>query len=114
MTESVNWGRVSSEISTSMLLTPIKVGDKLFNLSIIDHNCIYCTLQISQFASRRAWFNYIDQNSKFLTTKKVKKKKTNLSFLYLYVFTIMAFFYVIVVTIHGNTKRIRRVTDRIV
>ena len=23
-----------------MILTPIKVGDKLFNLPLIDHNCI--------------------------------------------------------------------------
>ena len=72
-----------------MLLTPIKVGDKLFNLPIIDHNC---TLQISQFASRRARFNYIDRNSEVLNNKNGKIKKTNLSYLHLYVFSIMAFF----------------------
>ena len=75
-----------------MLLTPIKVSDKLFNLPIIDHNCIYCTLQISQFASRRAQFNYIDRNLEVLNNKNSKIKKTNLSYLHLYVFSIMAFF----------------------
>ena len=44
---------------------------------------------------------------KVLNNKKGKIKKTNLSFLYLYVVVYyhgVFFFYVIVITIHGNTK----------
>ena len=37
VTESVNWDECQKKLApqTSMLLTPIKVGDKLFNLPII-------------------------------------------------------------------------------
>ena len=91
-----------------MLLTPIKVGDKLFNLPIIAltaHFKYHGSFDHEQFASRRAWFNYFDQNE-VLNNKNGKIKKINLSFLYLYVFFLSwrFFFHVIVSTIHGNTK----------
>ena len=91
-----------------MLLTPIKVGDKLFNLPIIAltaHFKFHGSFEsLTQFASRWALFNYIDRNLKFYY-KNGKIKKINLSFLYLYVFFfIMMFFYIIVITIHVNTK----------